>query len=223
MVVEEQAGSGRVSEMATAGLLWLLFVLAFVPEYPRDETLVAGLLGIPLIAVGVVANRQVRKYRRRSTRSPLQLSALSVTLGLAMGFVILGALLWFGRIDPAVDQEFTRFAGEPWWRPLGRAFGAGVSEEVVFRYVGMAVLVWIATWRGVAPQRAYGFALLSTALLFGLVHMSGVPPVAVGRLGLNTTAGLVVGYVFWHWGLGYAISVHFFAGLVVQSTGPSLV
>jgi len=210
------------TEVASAGLIWLLFVLAFVPDYTRGETLVAGALGIPLVAMGVAANRRVREHRHLSRRSSAQLGFLSLGIGLAMGVAILGALLWFGRIDPEVNQDFIRFAGEPWWKPLGRAFSAAVIEEVVFRYFGMAVLVWIVIWRGVTPKRAYWFSLIATALVFGLVHMSGIPTVAAARVCLNATAGLVVGYVFWRWSLIHAVAIHFFAGLVVQSLGPHL-
>ena len=70
--------------------------------------------------------------------------------------------------------------------------------------------------------KAFHIALTGSAVLFGLAHL---PDISVAGLGLvlgNTAAGLLFGWLFWRWGLPYAMLCHFGAGLVIQSIGPAV-
>ncbi len=72
-------------------------------------------------------------------------------------------------------------------------------------------------------------SLLTSALLFALVHLPAWLAVAhptttlIGAvLLLNGAGGLLFGWLFWRWGLPYAIICHFVGDVVVQGLGPRL-
>jgi membrane protease YdiL (CAAX protease family) len=70
-------------------------------------------------------------------------------------------------------------------------------------------------------------ALVASAALFGLAHLPAwlatahATPALVGTvLLLNGLGGLVFAWLFWRWGLPYAIICHFAADIIVQGLGP---
>ncbi|MBD2318702.1 hypothetical protein [Phormidium tenue] len=47
------------------------------------------------------------------------------------------------------------------------------------------------------------------------------PIVIIRTILLNSTLGVAFGYLYWYWGLEYAILSHFLAGLVLHGIGGS--
>ena len=76
-------------------------------------------------------------------------------------------------------------------------------------------------------NRPFLVGLLVSTLAFGLVHLPAWaaatsvrwPLVAVVMV-LNGLGGVLFGWIFWRWGLVYAIVCHAAGDVVVQALGP---
>ena len=69
---------------------------------------------------------------------------------------------------------------------------------------------------------AYPMALWGSAVIFGLVHVPGLSAVGVAVLIRATAGGLILGWLYWNWGLAHAVLCHLSAGILVQSLAPRL-
>jgi membrane protease YdiL (CAAX protease family) len=93
----------------------------------------------------------------------------------------------------------------------------------------MSVLAWLTARLVHNHRAAWSIALVASALLFGGAHLPAWLAAAhatialvSGVLLLNGVGGLLLGWIFWRWGLPYAILCHFVGDVVVQSLGPRL-
>lgn len=235
MYEQSDVGVGeRTPADLSVGVLWLLFVLAVLEEIATTgpgvplkapqpgDALLAGLLGLAVVGAGLFVNSRGRELRPPRTRGHSQLTILSVAAGVAVGAVVLGQAAALAVLDPGIRHNYAMFFPEPSWPPLLRAFGAGVMEEVLFRYVGMAAIALIAARWLAKPQQAYRIGLISSAAIFGLLHTPGLSLVGLVIVLVNAAGGLLFGWIFWHWGLAHAILCHFAAGAIIQSLGPKL-
>jgi CAAX prenyl protease-like protein len=214
------------------GATWLLFCLAFVaevdPTEPPDlaEFMLGGLLGAVLVVVGFYAASRCRPMPARGNAQRARLVLLSLCAGIAAGAVSLAVILGLASQDPSAARVFGG-ASEPIWRPLGRplarAFGAAVVEEVAVRLFGMSVIAWLAARFAKRPADVFLIALSASALLFGLAHVSDFSLAGLTLVLLNVLAGVLLGWIFWRWGLAYAVLCHFAAGMIIQSLGPRLI
>lgn len=134
------------------------------------------------------------------------------------------AILVFGRVLVSIDASVARIAAgtEDWAELVLLAMEAAPFEEVIFRLVGLSVIAWVVGRMGRYQDNAFPIALVVSSLLFGLAHLPSVSLAGLGLVLDNTGGGSVVGWLFWRWGLPYAIICHFTAGLVVQGLGPSV-
>jgi hypothetical protein len=146
-----------------------------------------------------------------------------VGIGLALGVVIVSEVVLLARFDSGIRESYARFASEPLWAPLLRAFSAGVVEEVVFRYVGMAAVAVLVVRYFATPQYAYRAALATTAIVFGVLHLPDASIVGFVIVLFNAAAGVLLGWTYWNWGVGHAILAHIAAGVIIQSFAPNIV
>ena len=86
----------------------------------------------------------------------------------------------------------------------------------------MARLLKRATW-------AVATSVVVSTVLFGLAHLpawSAATPASaalvVAVLLLNGAGALLLAWLYWRWGLPYAILAHFAGDVVVQSLAPRL-
>ena len=153
------------------------------------------------------------------TRRPLRPVLLAqlvpgLTGGLLGGAFLLGA--W--RYPPAALASIQDRLSLPL---IARVLYGGITEELLLRWGLMTVLVWLA-W--VLLQRRRGapwaghiwLAIVVSALIFGAGHLPAAAVLA-GALdsavvawvvGVNTTFGLLFGYLFWRHGLESAMIAH---------------
>ena len=211
---------------------WLAFVVALCLAVPQPPSLayvlIGSAVGAILIIIGFLAGSRCRPRSGRQFSQRLRLTVLALVFGLVLGLVLLSALWVLMRFEPALQTRFARRLTEPAWRPLALAFESSILEEVTFRLFAMTILIWLATrWLGTGASFAIG--LVGSALLFGLAHLpawtsAGNPTfLLVGLvLLLNGVGGLLLGWVYWRWGLPYAIFCHFGGDIIVQGLGPHL-
>jgi CAAX prenyl protease-like protein len=229
------SADNRAHAVFASGVLFVLVVLASLNEIattdpgvpliaPRaGESVVAGLIALAAVGVGFVLNVRASQLRPVRASGHFRLVLSAGLAGVCVGLVVLVLTLIFATFDQDMRHRYASFIGESWLPPLLRAFSAGVIEEVIMRYIGMAAVAVIAFRRLANADRAYRIALVSTAVVFGVLHLPGLTLVGVVVVLTNTAAGLLFGWIYWHWGLRYAILCHFMGGLVNQSLGPLLI
>ena len=225
---------GRSQKEATLAIggTWLTFSLALflaLPQPPNPRHVALGVLaGAILVIVGFSAASRCRPVFLRPNPQHGRLAVLSLLAGTALGAVLLGALLALANVEPSLHARFAGRLSEPLWRPWALAFESSILEEVTFRLFVMSVLAWIAARFIKRPRIVLAIALIASALLFGLAHLPSWLSVArtsalIGSvLLLNGLGGLLLGWIFWRWGLAYAILCHLAGDVVIQSLGPRL-
>ncbi|HVB79252.1 MAG TPA: CPBP family intramembrane glutamic endopeptidase [Candidatus Binataceae bacterium] len=126
-------------------------------------------------------------------------------------------------IKEAGRKAFELFKAHP------AAIGVGfpIIEEIHFRLFLMTALVWLITKLLRAPAGKLGAggwwtAIAIQGLLFGAIHAATgegtlwwEPRAVQMLLEPRAVAGIVLGYVYWRWGLETSILAHVFADLSV--------
>jgi hypothetical protein len=200
---------------------WIAFVTAlavFEPEFRRPINLLFGALGgAALIAGGFAAASRVRPLSTREGSERLRLLGGALALGVLIGIVNLAANLGLASLDPGILQLLVeRFARIPPWTSM---LAGPVVEEVLFRLCLLsAVAIGVAKFQE-NPRVVFWTALTVSALVFGMMHILRPTPESVrlawvygtGVTLKSTLGGFVLGWMFWRWGLGYAIAGHFAA------------
>jgi hypothetical protein len=212
---------------------WLAFCLAVylaLPQPPQPVHLGLGaVLGALLVVAGFSAASRLRPLATHAASARARFTILSFLAGATLGVVLVGGLVLLSRAEPALRARFADRLGEPAWRPFALALESAILEEIVFRLFVMSVTAWaIARLLKRAKWAVAIGAFVSTAL-FGLAHVPAwsavTQPTAllvVAVLLLNGVAALLLAWLFWRWGLPYAILAHFAGDLVVQSVAPRL-
>ena len=141
-------------------------------------------------------------------------------------------LVFSTGISPYLPEEFLE-AGEkfipPWYT---RLLYGGITEEILIRWGLMSFFVWVSyriTQKidGEIKSHNYFFAIVLSALLFGLLHLPAVntltneltPTLVLYTLVGNGAFGLIAGYLFWKRGLECAIGAHMIAHVLIILAG----
>ncbi len=213
---------------------WLAFMVALalaVPQPPSILSLAAGgVIGAVLIVSGFAAARRCRVITGRPPGRRLAYGAASAVAGAILGAALVTVLVVLARVEPALRARFLHRAGEPLWRPLALAFESSVLEEIAFRLFALSAVAWIVGRALGRRPAAFAVALGVSTLLFALAHLPAwlslsAPSAGLitGVLALNGAGGVLFGWVFWRWGLPYAILCHAAGDLVTQTLGPRLI
>lgn len=191
-------------------------------------------LGLPFLE-----NLYSKEERRRKFTKVLWVSVL---LGIALTLiVVLVDQVVFSKL---VIQEITaqgldlgdRETYQPsWWQKLLASFYGGISEEIQLRLFLLTLFAWLGSliWRKTDGRPGLGVLWTATvlaALVFGLGHLSTygamgltVTPVLLGAaLTANGIGGLVLGWLYWAYGLESAVIAHFTADIVLQLVLPGI-
>ena len=206
----------------TVGATWVLFLVAlpFLEGQGFElETLVgAGLIGLPLVFVGFLTASRCRSIPERDNARRAKLAIVALLAGTGVGAANLGANVALAAADGAIRALLQEHFAEPLTWP--RVASVAVVEEIAFRLFLMSVVAWIAARFLKKDRTVFLTALIVSAFLFAVPHLLGRPlPTdaalaalyAVGVVVKSGVAGLVLGWVFWRWGLPYAMVCHFAA------------
>lgn len=214
---------------------WLALAAALFLALPRPVSLglyLAGCAaGLALCTVGVLATERARgPLPTRGPSRRLRLALWSLALAAVLGTVLLGLLWLLARGEPSLRARFTGRLDEPLWRPWALAFESAILEEILFRLVILGSIAWlVARFSSPASRWPFGVALVLSTVLFGLVHLPAwAAATSLGWflvavvLSLNGIGGLAFGWLFWRWGLVYAVLCHFAGDVVIQAVGPKI-
>ncbi|MEP1139632.1 MAG: CPBP family intramembrane glutamic endopeptidase [Balneola sp.] len=145
-----------------------------------------------------------------------------------LGLANLGANYGLGMLDQSIyDLLAQRFSDLPSW---GSVLAAPVVEEIVLRLFFMGVVAWVAARFIDDSHKTFLIALWFSAIVFGLLHTFRPLPdsspfdiiYAVGIAIKSGAATFLLGWIFWKWGLPYAILCHAIANVVHRLAEPML-
>ena len=223
---EEHPLSSRLGQWTSGvdplavGAVWLLFLLA-LPFLEGgglgiEAVIGGGLIGLALVVLGYLAASRYRSIPERGGSERARIAAFALLLGIGVGALNLGVNVGLATADASIRALLQEHFAEP--MSWARVASVAVVEEVVSRLFLMSVVAWITARFVSRPRVIFLTALVVSALLFGLPHLLGRPMpteaalAALYGLGVvvkSTAAGLLLGWVFWRWGLPYAILIHF--------------
>jgi hypothetical protein len=186
--------------------------------------------GLPIIESWVVRKPSPISLRR------LLAVGLIAGAGMAAAYWLLQDLV-FGPPMVALFEEIGYTVPEEAIAPplygLLAAISAGITEETTFRLFGLTVLAWVGGLAFHDSEKRPKLAIFWTAtvvfsLAFGLMHL----PDAVSRgwpintliitrtLVVNGIGGLVLGWLYWSFGLETAMLAHFLGDAILYAVIP---
>lgn len=206
----------------TVGATWLLFLFALPLLESQGvglEGLVGGgLIGLPLVVFGYLAASRSRAVAEQDNARRARFAILALFVGIGVGAANLGANVALGTADESIRALLQRHFAEP--LPWARVVSVAIVEEIVSRLFVMSVVAWIAARFVKKDRTVFLTALIASAFLFAVPHLLGrsMPAsfavaalYASGVVVKSWLAGVVLGWIFWRWGLPYAMVCHFSA------------
>ncbi|MEW5982203.1 MAG: CPBP family glutamic-type intramembrane protease [Acidobacteriota bacterium] len=217
----------------SAATTWFAFCLALTLALPQPPNLMhvafGALLGAFVVLAGFATTQAIRPLPTRSSAARVRLSASSLAAGATLGATLLTALVLAVRFEPALAARFAGRTNEAAWRPLALAFESSILEEVVFRLFVLSLVAWVVLRLVKRPVWAVSAGVAASTALFAMAHLpawsavaTSTPMLFASVLLLNAVGGLLFAWVFWRWGLPYAILCHLAGDMVVQSLAPRL-
>ncbi len=196
---------------------WLAFMIGLAADGTVDSPAsfgVAGTVGAVMVALGFAAASRCRLLPQRSHKDRVRLVFLSIAMGGAVGLVNLAANWAITEADPALRALLVEriMAKEPW-----EVLVTGpMTEEVVFRLFVMSVMGWLVYRNTKREGLAFAIVLVGSAVIFAIPHLERRLPDAsmlanyylAALMVKYTLLGVPLGWVFWRWGLPYAIICH---------------
>lgn len=235
----------RLKVVLVLGGLTLLAVWMTMPRPVQLGWLALGAaVNVLLVVAGLAAAAPFDRgapllsswTRERFPFRDVRLLASAFLGGAALGAVLLGIIVFLLLpMEPRLAARLAARAGHPAWWPFAIAFEASVLEEVAFRLFLLSATVWVLSrgWkkdRSEASSMSVWIAVVVSALAFALVHLpawtaatDATPVLIAAVLALNGVAGLVLGQVYWRFGIEAAIACHYAGDLVIQGLGPGMV
>lgn len=195
---------GRMRRIARFPLTWMLIglvgvtlVSALTASGPAVIMIVgaAAAIAVYWAVMRFVAGRPTPEIARAGARREALLGA-----GVGLGFMLVSALL----IAILGGYSFSWSSGNPLpvvFTVAATAFGAAVTEELMFR--GLALQALERLW----GSRA---ALAITALLFGALHLGNPAATAWSSLAIALEAGVLLGAAYlWRRNIWFVVGLHF--------------
>jgi len=205
--------TGRVGAPLAA---WLAFMAGLIAGGEVDDfasVAIGAAIGAALVVVGFAAASRTRVLSEAGSNRA-RLVALSVAAGVALGVANLGANWLIASSHPSLRELLVRrFATLP---PIVGIVAAPLTEEVSVRLFLMSAIAWIVSRATGNRTAIFAIALIASSVVFASLHLGrpfpGDQSVATfyraSLMTKYTLAGLPMGWLFWRWGLPYAIVCH---------------
>jgi membrane protease YdiL (CAAX protease family) len=196
--------------MAAGVLATAAFLALYVPS-PDDTSsaIVGAALAFCASAIGFAAVARVRPLPKRRLKGQARLMGLSLMIGTALGLANLIANYSVASLDSRIyDRMSGMYARSSAWEGV---FANPLLEEIGFRLFLMGGIAWLLSRSTDDRRLVFLVALCVSAVVFGPLHLLRPPAglldatVVVLKAG---AAGLLLGWVFWRWGLPYSVVCH---------------
>lgn len=150
----------------------------------------------------------------------------SISTGAAIGIAIIVGDYVFYQLGVSISLFETDLP--PWWAGLLVAFSAGISEELLMRFLLMTLLTLILRKLFRMQQNtAVWSAIILAALVFGALHLPATAQIVelnslvIARaLLLNGIGGIAFGMLYWKKGLESAMAAHFLTDVIIHGVFP---
>lgn len=219
----EFSSDSRRAAVVAISASWLAFMSGLLVGGDVEDPgslVVAAVVGAILVVLGYAAASRRRTLSPDARARPMRYAVLSLVAGIALGLVNLAANWAIAQSHPALRallvERMTTL------QPLVGLIAAPLVEEITVRLFLMSVIAWIVFSTTGRAGLAFVMALVGSAFVFALLHLArpfpGDPALAnfyrVTLLIKYTLAGVPLGWIFWRWGLPYAILCHVAANAV---------
>ena len=196
---------------AAVAIAFAVAMLLYFPD--RDDgsgAVLGGLSALISVALVLPALARIRPLPARSAGEHVRLAVLSLGLGAALGIANLTVNRGMAALDSTIDQQMvTRWAEFSAWSIV---IAGPIIEEIAYRLVLLTGLAWLVGRFSTNPRTMFYGALALSSLIFGVAHIfyGGVDnSLYAGGMALKSSgAGLLLGWVFWRWGLLYSALCH---------------
>lgn len=196
---------------------WMAFMVGvLLGREARDAEsfAIAAIAAAAMVLLGSAAASRCRVLPSRAAAERARLAVLALLAGGAYGLANLAANWAIAESDPALRQLLVqRFARIEAFHAV---VVAPLLEETGFRLFLMSVLAWALLRFTRRPAPAFAGALVLSSVIFAALHLARPLPLdpalatfyRVALLLKYTPAGLLLGWMFWRWGLPYSILGH---------------
>jgi hypothetical protein len=207
----------RTQAAIAIGAAWVSFMIGLLAGGEVDDFasfVVAGVSGAALIVLGFAAAWRCRPMPERASVQRMQLLLLALAAGATLGVANLAANRAIAEAHPTLRALLAnRVAG---LEAMTGLVTAPIVEEVAIRLCLLSVMAWIGLRLTKRPLTGFALALVGSSLFFAVLHLDRPLPAdpalansyRAALVTKYTLAGLPLGWVFWRWGLPYAILCH---------------
>lgn len=188
-----------------------IFVLQYFPDMDDGSGSLLAAMGALLgVWLGLAAVDGVRSLPVRDAAARARLAAGAAAVGIGLGLLNLGANYAMAQADPVIGEQMVeRWSATSAWSIV---VAGPVLEEIIFRLLLMGAIAWLAARFTRDRRTIFIVALGLSSVLFGTVHIfyGGVdaPMYQLGIAVKTSVLALALGWIFWRWGLPYAILAH---------------
>jgi membrane protease YdiL (CAAX protease family) len=200
-----------------AAAAWLAFMTGLMIGGEVEDLAsfaIGAVSGAALVLLGFAAASRTRELPGDVGSHRARYAVLAATAGVGLGLANLAANWFLANAHPTIRellvQRFTTI------EPVVALVAAPLMEEVAVRLFLMSAIAWVVSRFTANSSAVFATALCGSSLVFALLHLGRPFPgdevlANYYRLALvtkYTMAGLPLGWVFWRFGLPYAILCH---------------
>lgn len=207
----------RTEAGLAVGAAWVAFMAGLLvggEVVDLASFLIAGASGAALVWLGFAAASRCRTLPERANADRTRLALLALAVGAGLGLANLAANWAIAATDPTLRVLLAEHMVT--LRPPVALFSSPVVEEVAVRLFLLSALTWIVFRFTKRAGLAFALALAGSAVFFALMHLGRPLPAdpvlanyyRAALVAKYTVAGVLMGWVFWRWGLPYSILCH---------------
>lgn len=205
------ARSWRDRLVAAAITAAAVLVLLYFPDMDDGSgSLLGAISALFGVAVGLAAIDGLRIFPARDAHARMRLAAQALASGAVLGLLNLGINYGMAAQDPLIHAQMVARWGE--FSAWSVVLAEPVLEEIIFRLLLMSAIGWIAARFTGNRRIIFAVALGVSSALFGVAHVFyGGVDAPLYQLGIALKTGalaLWLGWIFWRWGLPYAMLAH---------------
>ena len=203
--------------LSALGASGAILVLLYFPEMDDGSGSLLGAAGALLgVWLGLAVVDGVRLLPVRNAAARARLATRAAAAGIGLGLLNLAANYVMALADPVIGEQMVeRWSAFSRWSVV---IAEPVLEEVIYRLLLMGAIAWVAARFTRDRQAIFIVALGVSSALFGIAHVFyGGVAAPMYQLGIAAKSGvlaLALGWIFWRWGLPYAILAHSTANAV---------
>lgn len=200
-----------------AAASWLAFMAGLIAGgdvVDLPSFAIGAATGAAFVVLGFAAAWRTRTLRRAAGSDRVRLAAISLAVGVVAGLANVAANRLIASAHPAIRELLIQRIAA--LGPLVSVVAAPLTEEVSVRLFLMSAIAWLMSRVTRNPAAVFAVALLGSSLVFAVLHLGrpfpGDPALAryyrAALLTKYTLAGLPMGWLYWRWGLPYAMVCH---------------